>query len=166
MGKESRLLTGATQAHQSARNEGAPLVPPGLQRTTGRQRKALQAAPARKPLASRSMRFRPQTKRGGVRGQPWCCLGLAATGRPLVLSREWERTPPTSADVQRSITPPKEKERPCPRHGQKPSSWLRYPSSGGSAHSAPAAGQVLFSISAKNRLRSLAQHPDCCYNRK
>ena len=40
------------------------------------------------------MRFRIQPKRGGVRGQPWCCLGLAATGRPLVLSREWERTAP------------------------------------------------------------------------
>ena len=39
------------------------------------------------------MRLRPQAKRRGVRGQPWCCLGLAATGRPLVLSREWERTP-------------------------------------------------------------------------
>ena len=54
--------------------------------------KAFQAAPARKELASPSKRLLPQAKRRGVRGQPWCWLGLAAPGRPLVLSREWERT--------------------------------------------------------------------------
>ena len=54
--------------------------------------KPLQAAPARKPIASRSRRFRPQAKRGGIRGQPWRWLKLAVPGRPLVLSRERERT--------------------------------------------------------------------------
>ena len=78
-------------AHHLAYNEGSPPVLPGRQRTTDI---TPQAAPARKRIASRSMRLLPQTKRRGVRGQPWCCLGLAATGRPLVLSREWERTAP------------------------------------------------------------------------
>ena len=68
-------------------------MPPGRRRTKGITAKLLQAAPARKELALRSRRFLAQTKRRGVRGQPWCCLGLAAPGRPLVLSREWERTP-------------------------------------------------------------------------
>ena len=51
------------------------------------------------------MRLRPQPNRRGVRGQPWCCLGLAATGRPLVLSCEWERTPPSPAHGQRIPAP-------------------------------------------------------------
>ena len=67
---------------------------PAASRRASQHPKPLQAAPARKPLASRSMMFLPQAKRGGVRRQPWCCLDLAATGRPLVLSREWERTAP------------------------------------------------------------------------
>ena len=74
------------------RTTRAATVPPGRQRTSDITPKPLQAAPARKVLAALHMRFRPQAKRRGVRGQPWCCLGLAATGRPLVLSHEWERT--------------------------------------------------------------------------
>ena len=82
---------------------------PAASRRATQHPKPLQAAPARKPIASLHMRLHPQAKRGGVRGQPWCCLGLAATGRPLVLSREWERTPRTSDDVQRNPAPPHKK---------------------------------------------------------
>ena len=76
------------------RTARAAPVPPGRQRTSDTAPSPLQAAPARKVLALRNMRFLPQAKRRGARGQPWCCLGLAAPGRPLVLSREWERTAP------------------------------------------------------------------------
>ena len=112
--------------------------------------KSFQAAPARKQLASRSMRFRPQAKRRGARGQPWCCLRLAAPGRPLVLSREWERTPRTFANVQRNPVPLRRESPPpartsgkghafrrkaphCPRHGQKlpPAAPRRGPPQGG-----------------------------------
>ena len=80
------------------------------------------AAPARKQLASRSARFRPQTKRRGARGQPWCCLVLAATGRPLVLSRERERTPCLPAHRAKAPrTPQVGKNSPaCPPIGQRP----------------------------------------------
>ena len=88
-----------SQAHHLARNEGGPLVPPGRQRTSDTTPKRPQAAPARTRIASRSKRFRLQAKRGGVRGQRWCLFDCAAPGRPLVLSREWERTPCTFADV-------------------------------------------------------------------
>ena len=100
----------ARQAHHPAPNEGGPPVPPGRQRTTGI---TLQGVPSRPREEANSLAQRevsPQTKRRGVRGQPWCCLGLAATGRPLVLSREWERTPFMPA--------PRAKEQ--PRHPVQP----------------------------------------------
>ena len=79
---------------------------------------ALQAAPARKPIASRSMMFLPQAKRGGVRGQPWCLLDWAATGRPLVLSREWERTAPHARATGKGTMHFIGRKAPCPCHGQ------------------------------------------------
>ena len=100
-------------AHHLAYNEGSPPVLPGRQRTTDI---TPQAAPARKRIASRIMRFHPQPTRRGVRGQPWCCLGLAATGRPLVLSREWERTPRLPAQrakVPRAIRSSQRPTTPC-----------------------------------------------------
>ena len=88
------ILTGNEKVQQACVQRRRLPVPPGRQRKPAKTSMALQAAPARKQLASRSRRLLPQTKRRGIRGQPWCCLGLAATGRPLVLSREWERTAP------------------------------------------------------------------------
>ena len=112
VGKNTPHISGCAWEQHSRRRDPRPTnpraaraatVPPGRQRITGITPSLLQAAPARKQLASLPMRLRPQTKRRGVRGQPWCWLGLAATGRPLVLSREWERTPRTP--VQRAKDP-------------------------------------------------------------
>ena len=109
-----------SQAHHLARNEGGPLVPPGRQRTSDTTPKRPQAAPARKRIASRSKRFRPKPSGKGAGGQPWCCLGLAAPGRPLVLSREWERTASHIRGCARERAPRRERSTPARVTGKAP----------------------------------------------
>ena len=48
--------------------------------------KPLQAAPARKPIASRSRRFRPQAKRGGIRGAAMVLAQIGCTRSPFGFS--------------------------------------------------------------------------------
>ena len=88
---------GSSSRPANPRATRAATVPPGRLRTSDMSPTFPHAAPARKRLASLHNRFRPQIKRRGVRGQPWRMFDLAAPGRPLVLSREWERTPHSPA---------------------------------------------------------------------
>ena len=99
--------------------QGRPPVPPGRQRTSDTTPKRPQAAPARKPIASLRKSLRPQAKRGGVRGQPWCCLGLAAPVALWFFPASGKERPAHQPMCKGNSTPSEERERPCPRIGHQ-----------------------------------------------
>ena len=115
-GKGSPHLTGATQAHHLARNEGGPPVPPGRQRTTDMTPKAAPSRPREEGLSLAQQEVPPPNQ--AARG-PGAAMVLAQIGCPRSpfgsFPRVGKNTPACPRHGQRNSTPPNRERTPLPR---------------------------------------------------